>query len=492
MSSPRLVSLLLLPIPLLPLLSVGWRANDTTAEPDLAPLVPHVLPVTNGRCTFEIPADGRSYGLIIGSLARGERSFPVTMRVEHDPSTPVVTPRPFVLRPIDPRLFDVDEPETSVEPTRAWNETPSRRRFHIHVTDGSLDDRQHYAAIDAAEVRRGERVRVFLDDNSRESELAYGLLDEISRVLDEETLPELGRWLGSPLDVDGDGTLAVVLSPWLSKLEGGRTSIDGFVRASDFRADGESPFGDRTDVLYLNTRLRPGSRLRAVLAHECAHAVAISERARREPTGTTWHEEDWLHEAIAHVAEMRLEPGSPNLEHRINRFLESPESTPLVVPDYHATGRWRDHACRGATYTFLNSCVAHDEHVLRRLIHSRRIGAPNLASATGLDFDEAFRRWAVETYLTNGVAPSNSEVRSSLTILEWPPHEQHRRLNVHATANAFVRFASPEPGSAPTKLVVTAPESAMLQLTLIPLDGPRRSIEGQRRSGEGASDEKKE
>src|SRR5690606_27089196 len=112
---------------------------------------------------------------------------------------------------------------------------PAARTFHLHVTEGPLDDPRHYAPIEGLSVAEGRTVRVFLDRQMSPRALFPGLLDEIVRLMDDDIVPRTREVLGTHRDVDGDGRFAILLTPWLARLQGGRTSLGGMVRGDDFR-----------------------------------------------------------------------------------------------------------------------------------------------------------------------------------------------------------------------------------------------------------------
>jgi hypothetical protein len=170
------------------------------------------------------------------------------------------------------------------------------------------------------------------------------------------------------------------------------------VRGSDFRRDVSPPFGNHADVIYLNSRgISPGEHLHALLAHEYTHAVGFSETWRISADGSPVRdEEDWLNEAIAHVAEQLHHAGWSNIDTRIDRYLHAPHAAPLVVPDASRAGLWRDPGCRGASYLFLQWCVDQfGDDLLCKLIHSRLRGRANIEHATGVPFAELYRRWTI-------------------------------------------------------------------------------------------------
>jgi len=387
----------------------------------LEPGVAYAVETAYNRATIDLPFDPETrYVIIIGSLGVPERRHRVTL-----------TTRPInhVTSPAVRRLPVLDVPEKQrVErsiPRRAEGLTPSvfplsledrrdkpdglqqfdSREFFLHASDGSLDDATEYTRVQARLIAEGVNVRVYLDRRQPARELVSGLAEAIVQTLDAQIIPLFRRKLGRIRDVDGDGKFAVLLTPLLGRLQGGRTSVEGFVRGDDFRGDVQPPFSNRCDMMYLNTHLRPGPHLKTILAHEFAHAVCFSERLpteRHQPVRID--EEDWLNEAIAHLAENLAGGDWSNLDDRLRDYLDAPERYPLVVSDYAGAGLWRDTGCRGATYLFLRWCVdQYGEDLLPRLIHGRVCGIGNVAQATAgrtvkTEFPDLFRRWSIAMY----------------------------------------------------------------------------------------------
>ena len=217
------------------------------------------------------------------------------------------------------------------------------------MTDGSLDDPAQYATIHAKAIAEGRHVRIYLDDQETPSQLAPGLVADVIDLFDREVIPRFQGLLGTYRDVDHDGRFTILLSPWLGRLQGGRTSVGGFVRGSDFQPLLGLPFSNRCDMMYVNSQTLPGPHLRTLLIHEYTHAVCFSRRTADACGRPRFpEEEDWLNEAMAHCAESLFGGGWSNLDYRISRFLNDPSKYPLVVGDYYRAGLWRCHGCRGA------------------------------------------------------------------------------------------------------------------------------------------------
>ena len=204
-------------------------------------------------------------------------------------------------------------------------------------------------------------------------------------------------------------------------------------------------------MIYLNANLVPGGRLRDILAHEYQHVLACSQR---DATGRH-PEEDWLNEAIAHLAE----PGSTNIRTRVDAYLSNTPDYPLVVPDYFRAGRWRCDGCRGVTYLFLAWCShQHGARLAGSLLRSPWSGVDNLTRVTATPFPVLFRDWSVAmlSYQDDGLARSPR-------VLDWDTMGP-LALQLHGTSTAFV---SPRISTSHPRIFrVDASPDARLQITV--------------------------
>jgi len=434
---------------------------------------------------FSLPGPGR-YELIVASLGESAREFHVDL--ESVPVAPVAlsgnrgqsswrpvirlaerSGRPAGRRPALPseiRPFagtvtakEVPEPEST------------QRRFFLHVTTDPLEEPQGYVAVTGELAGAGRRVRVYVDRDG--THCSPNLVTEIIRLMDDEILPRSRELVGEHADVDGDGKLAILATAWLGRLCGGRTSLNGFVRANDFQTGIDPPFSNHADVLYLNPAIAAGPELKTLLAHEYTHAVCFSRRfANPDREASLPPEEDWLSEAMAHVAEMLHETNWSNLDRRVACFVGAPQQAPLVVRDYYRAGLWRDPGCRGATFLFLSHCIDRfGAGLLRDLCDSDLVGRRNLERATGVPFSELFRDWTI-ALADDAIAslPLHGKLGDcqldGLARIDWPVGRNSCSVDVRGTAAAVMQFTiAAEAGS--RRIVVHAPPDAKLQLTVI-------------------------
>lgn len=489
-------------LPLALAVLVPWVWNNGAADRygrriALVAEQPYAVAVMQDRAVLDLPFEsGTRYLLIVSSLAPTETAGTIRLSAERRTAAEIVPVRPLapLAGLVSNRPVRVSGPVGNLPHKAEPCASAAERTFYLHVAEGSPDDPRGVARIAARLVGEGRAARVYLDRQLEPQDLAPGLVAETLRLFDETVLPCAGRWLGTCRDIDGDGKFTILLTPWLDRLQGGRTALGGLVRGSDFRRDVPAPLGNRADLLFLNANLSPGPHLRTLLAHEFTHAIAFSERL---PGGLNRDglpaEDDWLNEALAHLAENLHGLCWTNLDHRIAAFLNEPQRYPLVVADYYGSGLWRDPGCRGSTYLFLRWCVdQYGNGLLGRLIAGPFRGRRNIAWATGVPFDELFRHWSVALFRSGrGIAGARrtAEARPGFTTLDlsdrlgtwglagpaiqtWDTAAP-LALSVAGTSSAFV-MVHPHDGTGVRRVRVEATPGQRLQVSLIPLatDGP--------------------
>ncbi|TXT22387.1 MAG: hypothetical protein FD138_3453 [Planctomycetota bacterium] len=218
-------------------------------------------------------------------------------------------------------------------------------------------------------------------------------------------------------------------------------------------------------LLFLNSALLSDAALRDLLSHEVAHAACISQRLSRGG-GRLRDEEDWLSEALAHLAE----PGWSNLDHRIVAFLDDPSRSPLVVSDYYRAGLWRDPGCRGATYLMSRWCVDRGgPDLVRQLAQSTESGTRNLERATKRRFEDLFREWSLAIATGEGLPTGLRSVlerfgSAGLRPVICPRDSGGQTLRVRGTAFAVVDLRTDESSSG--TLRISGDSSAKWQFSI--------------------------
>jgi len=411
--------------------------------------------VRGGVAHFRVPpaSHGRLV-LVVSALGNSQHSYPVSFRLSEPPRhlARAVSPPRLVIQPYRPPEHVRAQLESLVIPVGDSRHIPGPPRiFDVPLLNGrplcsggSMRVRARWAAA-------GARCVVYLDQAAGSDPGHVELAEAIVRLLESHIIPAGDRLVGPAADVDGDRRLAILLTPLLQHLQNGRTSVGGFVRADDFRPQLQPPRSNRSDMIYLNTSLAPGQALADVLSHEYRHVLAFSHR---DALGHA-SEEDWLNEAIAHLAE----PGPTNIKHRIQAYLAEPSRFPLVVPDYFRAGLWRCDGVRGSTFLFLDWCrQQHGEQLVRGMLTSGRTGIDNLVAVTGTPFPRLFRSWSLA--MICGDRPLG-ESGPAPAILRWNVGEP-LEIQVAGTATCYV---APQDLPAGAMVRIEAPAGARLQVT---------------------------
>jgi hypothetical protein len=323
----------------------------------------------------------------------------------------------------------------------------SSREFWIHVTVQPLEDSRGYQKVVAKLVCRNASVQVYVDQNAAEGPEVMSQATRIAEVLDREVVPAVQKFIGPVFDCSRDDRLTVLMTPWLGRLQGGATQVSGFVRGTDFQSGLEPPFSNRAAVLYLNTQLPQGQGLKTLLLHEVAHAAIFSDTQGKAHYSAVAIE-DWINEGLAHLAERRLGGDWSNVDYRIARFYQSPESAPLVVSDYFRSSRWRDHGCRGACCLFFDRF---GRNLARALPLLRNLSQRQQSLSKQAEFDSNLRDWTVALAQTSWSADAPRKrgrfLNSGPRFQSWSVTETSElTIKTAVTATQFIELQSPRPG----------------------------------------------
>jgi hypothetical protein len=444
------------------------------------------IAVHEGRAAFDLPgtSDGGTSLVVVSCLGRGPGPYPIRLTAAVK-STGEIHPLPGAVDAPGPRRVEVGRPREEVSGA-ARGSIPPARSFHLLVRDGDGASASNYLAVPARLAAVGDHVAVYVDEGDFDR-IDPGLAREVVATFDGRVYPMAARRFGPAEDVDGDGRFTIFVSGWLTRLAAGRIKVDGFVRGADFDAGLDAPFGNRCDMLYLSTTLRPGPHLKTVLAHEYTHAVTFSRKAF--PVGRDGRlkpeEEGWLDEGLAHLVEDLHDFSRSNLDYRVSAFLSRPESYSLLVEDYYAADLFRSHGNRGAAYLFLRWCVDRQgEAVLDRLVRSGLCGIANLEAATGRSFPALYREWTVALYLS-GLDPASDASDQGLyrsidprgRFGDWTlAGPRASRVKAESTPDSWTASGTSthyalvqSPPGAAVRVEVVGPAPAELQVTVVPL-----------------------
>lgn len=431
------------------LISGQWRLQSDETPPtsavrvarnELTPQVPYAVPTfADATAVVDLSLEeGERYSLIVSSLGNGEDRFRVQLSASAgEPPTTGGQRRPggwgrdFASPQSSVQSLGAAEATDPSHPDgRLHIEPPSSREFFIHVAEGDLADRRRYAKIDAALVKSSPTVLIYWDRQFHLDDSYRRLVDDVAMQYESEIVPEVARRLGGVYDTDGDGRFTILFTPWLDRLEGGRTSLRGMVRGADFRNDVPPPFGHRCDMLYLNPLASPAVPWRDILLHESTHAVCCSWRMQCGESGRPLPvEEDWIQEGIAHA----IEPLGANLAHRVDAFLAAPHECPLVISDYYHAGLWRNDGCRGATALFHRWLAErYGDELLRAIMLAPSRGTKNIEAVTGCRFDDFFRAWTID-------------LRENASAHTWNVEREGPAIELRGTAAAYWELTAERP-----------------------------------------------
>jgi hypothetical protein len=421
-------------------------------------------------------ARGQEVGVAFSSLTSDPRSL--------TPSSFLIHPSSVILhRSLSPKNKSVATSAKAEEVYSPAKQPARGRNFFLFVRERDFSNPESYVTVSGELQGVGRHCQVYVDRDFHPQSVIQPTIDDIIQTFDREVYPRACHDLGRALDVDRDGRFTILLTPWLGKLADGKVSLGGFVRGSDFFRDLAPPFGNRCDMMYLNTELQPGPALRTILAHEYTHAVIFSEHVFGSYQSQAPHqdEEGWLNEGLAHMIEDLREYSWSNLDYRISAFLSAPERYQLVVPDYFRSGLFRSHGHRGATYLFLRWCCDRfGEELLKSLVQTNLNGIANVEAATGQPFADLFREWTTALALSgSGLEVEESSPIRRITLHrplagrllcgprfeELSLNEDQREATLSGTSAAFFMLHSPTKSH--TRLTITAEPEANLQVTLI-------------------------
>ena len=314
---------------------IAYAASLDAAEPAWKVGSPVAIAVSGGRAEFDIPSRHQASKslVIVSALTRMPGPFPIALT-----AMPRGSAQAVVVTSDGPSRTPVRLEKDPIEDLPpAQGSPPPLRSFHLLVRDGDPLSVSNYQKIEAKLAAVGTYIQVYVDPDDLAT-VSSATLREIIDTFDTTIYPVARRELWLARDVDGDGRFTVLVSSWLSKLAGGKTQVDGFVRGTDFDPEMNRPYGNHCDMMYLAARLEPGPHLKTVLAHEYTHAITFSQKALAEDgTRIGAEEEGWLDEALAHVVEDRYGFSRSNLDYRVSAFLSRPERYRLVVEPRHCS-----------------------------------------------------------------------------------------------------------------------------------------------------------
>jgi hypothetical protein len=249
---------------------------------------------------------------------------------------------------------------------------------------GGLSSLSSYKTVRATAKCVGENV-IFYVDTQVEAYNPDDLTDaDVSRLCASfDAIAEREFTLfGEPSDVNGDGRIAVLMTPQVNRLGAmGGGIITGFFFANDLYTSSNS---NQREIIYVLVPDSDGvygttipkdfamdNLLPAVLPHELQHAINYNQHVF-ENDGSP--EENWLNEALSHFSEDVLGVGQENPS-RVEVFLDDTSSAGPFTSGSPGLAE------RGASYLFLRYLYeqsANPTQFVWDMLHSDKTGVANL------------------------------------------------------------------------------------------------------------------
>lgn len=288
----------------------------------------------------------------------------------------------------------------------------SQERFRVL---NSLSNMSSYSTVTAELRCLSANVKFYVDVTTSAGDLSDADVDSLCQNFDKAVGLERDIF-GDESDVNSDGHVTVLLTPEINKLGymGGGV-ITGFFYAGDLKARSSSnQLSNEQEIIYalvpdpsgkygvtIPKAFAMGNLLPAVLPHEFQHAINYNQHVL---VGKGAAEENWLNEALSHLAEDLTGVGFENPS-RAKIFLQSTQKYPLI-----SEGGSPNLGERGGSYLFIRYMYeqAKDGRAfLRSLVESGNTGVANIEDAFGGtepafdQFGEFLLRWSVALAVTN-------------------------------------------------------------------------------------------
>lgn len=366
------------------------------------------------------------------------------------------------------------------KPKMSTTQGPQAERvYFLPATIQSAPGSTAHVAVPCSLATVNARATIYVDQRIRRDEALMDLVTAINSASMSTMIETVERLVGSVADLDHDDHLTIVITPEVGRLGRQNSPVYGITRPSDFIRGVDRPYGNNSDVIFLNSSLPVGKQLQAVLCHEWCHASVFSRRFENADHAIDDHyDEDWLNEAIAHVVEVASSGSDSNVANRVQKYFAQPGNSPLVLRDYCSPEYWRNDGVRGAGYLFLDWYLKQSHHnTLQHLLGARSLDVASLEATAERSFDELFKSWTVGLgeQLAEEIreGETNGAKSPRITHHHWKlvaGQEQTLMLRIGGTCADFVHIECSEGGA--WQLIATKPTRAPIQATLLPVNDP--------------------
>jgi len=311
-------------------------------------------------------------------------------------------------------------------------EIPATARFVVlSDIDGSILDPASFTEVEAELKYTGDHTLLYVDVTTPQSYFTQADAEFLGGIFDEHIYSNDNQYFGHESDINGDGRVAILLSPVINRLTPPGTAgtegfIAGFFLANDLLPSAlNESISNGMEIFYCMVPDPDGvygnvyqkeetiDILRGVLAHEFLHMILFNYRILIYGRGYSadYMEELWLNEGLAHIAEDLNGYNSSNIK-RANLFLNDPPSVTLIYGGDELEER-------GAEYLFLRYLGDRfGNDIFRNLVQSKESGVKNIEMRTGESFKNIFTDWAATCYLTGRGITSDPRYRYSSIDLQ--------------------------------------------------------------------------
>ena len=449
-------------------------------------------PATNNGC-IRIPAagtDGAEH--IVVALATNGRETSSGVSVSYDLrgtptllSSAAATSEAALPRELDPKLgsfagplkrekfhalLRAKERVLSKYPVPSFHRSPTafnvavppvvgdQRTFKVCATDQCSS----FVDVTATVRHVGPKGAIYLDDTVPVGGYTQTDINAVGALFDNYLYPIDTTSFGRESDLDNNGVVVVLLTDQVNALSGDCNSAGSVILGYFFGNDllpGQG--GSNGGEVFYGLVPDPGSSsctisrdfasdlLAPTFIHEFQHMISFNQHVL---VRGGFSEDTWLNEGLSHYAEELAGRQIPDaLCHNQDcftqfasgdagnayRYLTDPEQHFLIEPG--TSGGTLGE--RGANWLFVRWIVDHfgadvtGAAFTRSLVATSRLGAENVAGATGVPFSTLAPEWQLANYLDN--LPSFVPGSGRLQYLSW---------NFRAT---FASFNAQAPGSFP-------------------------------------------
>ena len=355
-------------------------------------------------------------------------------------------------------------------------------RQEFRVRDSITDD-SSFDLVDAKLWAFGDTVAIWVDDDVAidwdyecdgvvdviDGRNAYGFdncdLETIANIVDMNIVPNVRAAFGLESDVNGDGKLAVVITPvlnYMTQFSDDEDAVgtlvgsyaDPEVDLTDFDVQ-ENPMSDEQEVIYVHAPdpygflnayapvtigAYTGMDLAAEIARAYTRLVSYNNKVL-SGTGSGEPDETWLQEGLAALAADITGFGAVN-HAAVWDHLDAPHLYSLVQDDdasaISTAGTW------GAQYLFFRWLMDNVEpkdttagSLMEQIVQGANNGSEGITNVTGQNFEDLVVMWQV-AMLTTGVTNADGEpLLSGVTtdpdtgeeVLTYPPYADATTLS---------------------------------------------------------------